>query len=121
MKTVVLAVPMVVGENILGVFLAVPCVVGENILDVRYSNAVCHVRQRRPYRRRRKQRGRSGGGRSPPRESRSTYVWIFGLSDFQTLRLSDFYGTLLDPTGPYWTLLDPTGPYWTLLDLTGPH
>ena len=30
-----LAVPMVVGENILDVFLAVPTVVGENILGVR--------------------------------------------------------------------------------------
>ena len=30
---VFLAVPRVVGENILGVFLAVPRVVGENILD----------------------------------------------------------------------------------------
>ena len=31
---VFLAVPRVVGENILGVFLAVPRVVGENIFDV---------------------------------------------------------------------------------------
>ena len=33
---VFLAVPRVVGENILGVFLAVPRVVGENILGVFY-------------------------------------------------------------------------------------